>query len=271
MRLFFISLAIAVIALLPEAAELRGWDIPDVVRTIARIPAAGLGYMTVFFHEIGHTVTLWSYGQGAVPVFNFSDGGGFAQPFMDRSLILQGIIYTAWVVVIGWLFRDGEIRVAALLLALLALHACFTTGDHYMLPVNYFGNGGAMLVGCFCIWRAALNKTVVEENAAVERYMHMIFGLYAVCNEGLGLGIELLTNFAARAQYDAGIGDRHIANDFTVLADRLGTNIQHIAGFHLAFTLASITVMLVLIYFGLQQQAEDAATEEAPVLRRLRK
>jgi hypothetical protein len=283
MRLFFISLAIAIFALLPEAAAVRDWDLPDIVRTIARVPAAGLTYMTVFFHELGHTVTNISYGQLAVPMFNFSDGGGFAQPIGSRSIILQGIIYIAWVSVIFWAFRDGALRIALALVSGLVVHAAFAFGNQHLsgtprweLPVNYFGNGGAMLVGCFCIWRAALNKTVVEQNADVERYMHMIFGLFAVMNEGLGLGFELMTDPIAREAYNEGIGSSHIANDFTVIADRLDIGINKVGAFHFAMTLVALAVTGILIWLGLQEQEglEQEAQENANtpmVRRRLRK
>ena len=47
MRLFLISLAIALLAMLPEAAGIREWDVPGVLMTIARVPAACFGYMGV--------------------------------------------------------------------------------------------------------------------------------------------------------------------------------------------------------------------------------
>ena len=271
MRLFFISLAIALLAMLPEAAGIREWDVPGFLTTIARVPSACFGYMGVFFHELGHTVTFWSYGQAAVPMFNFSDGGGFAQPVGPRTYILLGIIYIGWGAFIYWLFSNGAPRLAVLMLALLALHACFAVGDRYMLPVNYFGNGGAVLVGCFCIWRAALNKTVVEQNADVERYVHMIFGLYVVLEQGLGLGFELMTDPIGRAAYAEGIGSSHIANDFTALADRLDTHIQRIGAFHFAFTLFALAITGVLVLFGLRSQEEETADAAVPTLRRLRK
>jgi hypothetical protein len=279
MRLFLISLAIAIFALLPEAAAVRDWDLPDIIRTIARVPAAGLSYMTVFFHELGHTVTNISYGQLAVPMFNFTDGGGFAQPIGSRSMILQGLVYIAWVLVILLAFRDGSLRLALALVCGLAVHACFAFGElkltgtpRYELPVNYFGNGGAVVMGCFCIWRSALNKTMVEKNADVERYMHMIFGLFAVLNEGLGLGFELMTDPIARDAYNEGIGSSHIANDFTVIADRLNITVGRVGAFHFMMTLVALAVTGVLIWIGWQEQkaddAEKADQQSTPMVRR---
>jgi hypothetical protein len=259
MRLFLISLAIALLAMLPEAAGIREWDVPGVLMALARVPSAGFGYMGVFFHELGHTVVFWSYGQAAVPMFNFTDGGGFAQPLGERSYILLGIVYLCWVAFIFWLFANGGLRYAVLLLALLGIHACFAGGERYMLPVNYLGNGGAVLTGCFCIWRAALNKTVAEQNAEAERYVHMIFGLYVVLSQGLGLGFELMTDPIGRAAYAEGIGSSHIANDFTVIADRLDISIRRVGAFHFAFTFLSLLVTGVLILFGLRAQEDEAA------------
>jgi hypothetical protein len=138
-----------------------------------------------------------------------------------------------------------------------------------MLPVNYMGNGGAVLMGCFCIWRAALNKVVSETSREAERYIHMMFGLYAVLNDGIMLSWNLMTSDIVRDAYNEGKGESHIANDFTVLADRLDTNIQHVAAFHMLFTLVALAVTCALIYFGWREQQEEL--EGAQALARTRR
>src|SRR4051812_32213722 len=93
MRLFIISLIVALLCMLPEYAELRNWILPSWVHSWLLLPSVCLGYLEVFFHELGHTAAFWSYGQIAVPAFNFEDGGGVSVPVMDRSYILQGLVY----------------------------------------------------------------------------------------------------------------------------------------------------------------------------------
>jgi hypothetical protein len=49
---------------------------------------AGLTYMSIFFHEIGHTVTAWFYGYPTVPMFDFEHGGGLAVWFSDSIFLI---------------------------------------------------------------------------------------------------------------------------------------------------------------------------------------
>src|SRR5262245_47651182 len=149
MRLFFISLFIVILCLLPDVAQVKNWSLPGGFMSIVHIPAIGLDYMTIFFHELGHTVTSWSYVELAIPAFNFRDGGGVSVPIFPRTWFLQapiycGVLFLAWV-----LFSDGYYGWLMALLVAAAAHAGFSTGEHYQLPVNYFGNGGAVVMGCF--------------------------------------------------------------------------------------------------------------------------
>jgi hypothetical protein len=260
MRLFVISLAIAAACLLPDVAEVQDWALPGWVHTIVLLPRAGLGYMNVFFHELGHTVTSWSYGQVAVPAFNFADGGGVAMPLFDRSLILQGIVYIIvaffayWHLFLHWRYWEMGALAAALL-----VHLAFSGGDYYRVPIGYMGNGGSVLLGCYCIYRAALNRTYSEHSPTAERYLNMIFGLFAI-GYGFVLAWQLIWSDLARAVYDQGIGG-HITNDFTAIADRLNTTLRHVAGFHLLFVAAALAVTFVLIW--LARRTEKILAQES--------
>jgi hypothetical protein len=270
MRVFLISLPMVILFLLPDVVEVKNWTLPGIVNTIAFIPHAGLGYMTVFFHELGHTITSWSYGEIAIPAFNFRDGGGVSVPLFPRTWILQAPVYAGAIFLCWVLWSDGYYGLLISLLALLAVHAGFSTGEHYQLPVSYMGNGGAMLMGCFCIYRAALNKVVTGAGNFLERYMHMIFGLFAVLGKGgLILAWQLMTSDIARSAYNEGIGETHMANDFTVIADRLDCKLEHVGAFHMLFTLVSLAVMGWLIFTGWQAEQETLEDDEADVLRRL--
>lgn len=248
MRLFFISLIIALAVLSPEIAELQNWDMPGWALTVLRAPHAGLGYMTVFFHELGHTVAMYSFGIPAVPVFNFADGGGFAKPLMDRTWILQGAVYIGVLYFCWQLFLEYRFSWIVLVAALVAAHLYFSFNDRHEWVINFMGNGGAVLVGCYCIWRAACGQTYSEHSPVAEKYINMIFGLYAVANGAL-LSYSLYANDLAREIYNAGIGG-HIANDFTVIADRLDTRIENVALFFGGYIALCIlaTAAAIVIY-----------------------
>lgn len=270
MRLFLISLFIVVLCILPDVAEVKNWNLPGFLNTLIFIPRAGLGYMMVFFHELGHTVTSWSYGEIAVPAFNFRDGGGVSMPIFPRSWFLQAPVYAGAAFLCWVLWSDGYYGLLFSFLALLAVHAGFAFGEHYLLPVNYMGNGGAVLIGCFCIYRAALNKVVTGAGNFLERYMHMIFGLFSVLGKGgLVLAWQLMVSDIARSAYNEGIGETHMANDFTVIADRLGCKLEYVGAFHMLFTLAALAIMGFIIFTELQAQKYAQEEEEVAVLRRI--
>ncbi len=255
MRLFFISLLIALAVLYPEIAELQNWELPDWAGMILRAPHAGLGYMTVFFHELGHTAAMFSFGIPAVPVFNFTDGGGFAKPLMDRTWLLQGAVYIGILYLCWRLFMEYHFAAIALIVALVAAHLYFSFGDRHEWVINFMGNGGALLVGCYCIWRAACGQTYSDHSPVAEKYINMIFGLFAVLKAAL-LSFSLYTNDLAREIYNDGIGG-HIANDFTVIADRLDTRIENVALFFGGYTALCVIITAVSIAVFRQRHPVD--------------
>lgn len=236
MRILIISFVIAFMCLLPDMAQAENWILPGWFLSIVGIPHTGLGYLTVFFHEIGHAVTSWTYGQPAVPAFNFADGGGVSVPLMDRSLLLQAVPYLA-IAYIAWLaWQDRNFPVILGLIAFSMVHGYFAFGERYLDAVSYMGHGGAVLAGCFCIWRAVTHQTEKAYGAG-ERYLNMIFGLFAVMDNIL-MSYNLINNDIVRTVYEAGIGG-HLTNDFHAIAMRLNTDVQHVAVFSLAFTLTA--------------------------------
>lgn len=235
-----------------DIARINDSLVPAPLHMLGMLPAICLGYLEVFFHELGHTVVLISFGQLAVPTFNFRDGGGFAMPLMERSVLLQIAIY-AGVVYIGWLlFQDRAWVWLGGLCALMLLHVSFALGHaHYMLVVNFMGHGGSVLVGCFCLYRAALGRAEDMKSEA-ERFIQMSFGLYAVLHN-MVFSWSLMTDEFARAQYMQGIGG-HIANDYAVIADRLGTPLEHVAAFGMGYGIVCLGVTVVLIMWSARQE-----------------
>lgn len=240
MRLFIISFVIALLCVLPEWADVRNWTLPAFLPMLLKIPATGMGYMEVFFHELGHTAAYWLYGQPAVPAFNFQDGGGVSLPIMDRSIFLQGIVYALTAYLAWLLWSDGYYGLLLALAAVTLVQICFAFGERYQLVVSYMGHGGSILVGCFCLVRAALNKTYSENSPVGERYLNMTFGLYALLHN-LMMSWNLLTDDLSRQVYEQGIGG-HITNDFVVIADTLNTNLQHVGGFSMGFIAVCLIV-----------------------------
>jgi hypothetical protein len=260
LRVFAVSLLIAMLAVSPDIAEVKNWDMPGWLHKIVFLPHVCLGYMEVFFHELGHTATFWLYGQPAVPQFNFADGGGFSRPLMARSLPVQAGVYAALAYAAFRFFSNGEYLLLAALCLAMPVQIGFAFGQHYMLPVNFMGHGGSVLVGCFCLYRAAVNRAP-EMRAAGERYAHMAFGLFTLLHN-MVMSWSLMTSDIARDVYNQGIGG-HIANDYTVIADRLDTDLQHVACFGMAYTLLCLAVTAWLAWAALQNEAPVEAEMKA--------
>src|SRR5690242_18266835 len=107
MRLYFISVILAAIFLLPSLAELMNFSL-NGFEGLLNIPHTGLGYMLVFFHELGHCITFWLFGYPSVPMFDFEYGGGMTYPVMGRLWPLQGVVFAGMAYGIYFLSRrDG--------------------------------------------------------------------------------------------------------------------------------------------------------------------
>lgn len=257
MRLFSVSLVLALFCLLPEMAEARDWVLPGSISALTKIPHVMMSYMDVFFHELGHTVTSWLYGQPALPAFNFADGGGVSVPLTPRSLLLQGLVY-AGIGYVGWLmWQDRSWGLLTCLAVLTAAHAGFAIGERYLNVVSYMGHGGATLVGCFCVCRAAMNKTFAA-HGPVERYLNMTFGLFTVMSNFF-MAWNVATNDIFRDVYEQGIGG-HLTNDFSAIALRLDIKVENVAIFSLVFiTACCLATAVILVDFLRRKKEEESA------------
>jgi hypothetical protein len=218
------------------------------------IPASGLGYLEVFFHELGHCVAGWSFGIVTVPSFNFADGGGLASQITPRIMFLQVAVYLG-VLWVGWMmWSDEQYDLLACLGAALVVHLFFAFSyERLQMFITYMGHGGSVLVGCFCLLRAALNKTVSDEAPELERYINMTFGFFVVMSNVV-LPWKIITDPLSRASYEEGIGG-HITNDLVVIADLANTTLKHVCVFSLCFVVVCLIVSAIL-YAILRERLE---------------
>lgn len=257
MRLFFVSAAFAALCLLPLWAEWTGDDLP--LRGLLFIPYTGLDYTRIFFHELGHCVTLWLFGYPSVPTFDFQHGGGMVYPVMGRVWLVQGIVFAGMVAGVYCLCRrdgvlfDGERRpllVAALLLSLATLALAFT--EWHNAAVDFMGYGAEIGIAVFCIGRAALGMT---RYGVVERYLNMVFGLFV-----LGINVLLLlglrTSDVVREAYAMQKGGE-MQGDFEKIAERLGVGVQSVAGGSLAYMALMVALGFVILRWWRKQHEEN--------------
>lgn len=240
MRLLLISLVLAGIFLLPALAEIGDFTVPFM--GFIGIPATGLDYMAIFFHEIGHTITRWSFGYPAIPTFDFQHGGGMTYDFKRLMWLLIGV----YAVIAGgffWALLRRHYGLAALIAVAGGLHLALAFNRGHDVLAAYMGHGAELLVAAFCILRAARGETV---GGAVEQYLNMVFGLFVV-----GRNLILCQGLYGSARMRAGYAQQkggHIAGDLDRIADIMDVKLQSVAMFSLGLALfiAAATLFLAL-------------------------
>lgn len=243
MRLFFISLLLAFAFCLPQLGQQMDFNVP--ARGLLHIPATGLEYMLVFFHEIGHTAAAWLFGSPAIPQFDFTYGGGLSR-YYDRSFILIGMIWLLLVTVAIKLYRDMHYRLLLFLGIGIALHVLFVFTRLHTVFTSFMGHGTEVLIGGFCMLRAFWNTTEKSRGAA-ERWLNMIFGLYALLHNMI-LTAGLMLSEISRDAYAMQKGG-HLLGDLDNIGLSLHVSVQAVAGF---LFLMSLGVLIAAVYLGLR-------------------
>lgn len=265
MRLFFISLCIAVITLLPQMTELFDFSLHGVDRWLI-IPQAGLGYMLVFFHELGHTMAFWFFGYPAIPTFDFTYGGGMTYA-IDRVWLLQGLVWLCMAGGIFYLTRrdeflfDSERRpLLALALGLAGAQVFLALTDYHHSLTAFMGYGGEVIIAFFCLTRAALGLT---KYGVVERYLNMVFGLFVLGNNMLLLG-GLIGSDIARDAYAQQKG-QELAGDFDQIAINLNISLQSVA--KLSFGFMGLMLIGAVTFIWWWKNNEDVPDDRGPLRR----
>lgn len=243
MRMVLVSMALALLALVPSFSYRMDRDLPGT--GFLKIPATGLDYMAVFFHEIGHTAARWAFGYPAFPAFDFGNGGGMTYG-LARGMGLQYAVWAGMALGLAWLFKNGGRGLFYI--------ACLVAGFLFLLSFSpkhealcvYMGHGAEIMIACFCILRALIGATARSHGAA-ERYLNMVFGLY-VLGRNLFLSADIMFSDVGRMVYDMQKGG-HVQGDFRTLAQMLGMGIEGAAGLSLAFMGVMVAVTLFLAWW----------------------
>lgn len=249
MRIFLISLAIAFVFCLPAIGQ--ALDMQALRLGILRIPVTGLEYMLTFFHEIGHTLAMWLFGYPAVPHFDFEHGGGMARHW-GRSWIVLCAIWFAAAGFAVYLYQHLYYRGIVILGICVAVHVlCVFTrlGD---ILISFMGQGGEILVGGFCMLRAFWNTTE-KSRGAVERWLNMVFGIYAMLSNII-MAAGLMFSDISRMAYAMQKGG-HLLGDLDKIAQAIHLPVQAVATVLMLFTLGMLGMV---VYLGFRYAPEPA-------------
>jgi len=238
-RFLVISLFIAFVLCLPQAAQERGAEIPW--QGLLSIPATGLGYMVTFFHELGHAATWWFFGYPALPTFDAEYGGGMTY-HAERSVLLLCGLYALSVLAAGSMAAKQWLLPALVIFVLAAVHGVLVwTGGDEVLGL-FMGHGAEILVGGFCLYRGMAGMT---DGSQVERWLNAVFGWFVFLRI-FDFCYGLATDEVAREVYEQQKGG-HGFGDLSRLADLLNISLPAVA---VCTLLLAAGVMMVAVVAG---------------------
>ena len=237
-RTLLIGLVIAILACIPTYQWIFHYNF-DV------LPfgwmAAGMSYMAVFFHEIGHTVFAWFYGYPTIPMFDFQHGGGFAYSFGDAQIAISVCIWAA----LGYgvfTLKDHKVLAGGLAALLLFNLATFYSHDLRLSVIDFMGPGLEPIIAGFFLYRAIFD---LAPRGNVERAMNAIVGfgmIFRIFLDAAGL----LRNEVHRYMYYNQKG-MHGFGDFDKIASRFqGLNFEIIV-----YGWVGLTILCLVIPFTL--------------------
>lgn len=242
-RMVLVSAVLALLALVPSFSYRMDRDLPGT--GFLRIPATGLDYMAVFFHEIGHTLARWAFGYPAFPTFDFESGGGMTYG-LGRSMGLQYAVWAGMALGLVWLFKNGGRVLFFIACGLAAFLVLLSFSRQHEALCAYMGHGGEIMIACFCMLRALTGLTE-RSHGAVERYLNMVFGFY-VLGRNVFLSADLMTSDVGRMAYDMQKGG-HVSGDFRTLSMMLGLGIEGAAALSLVFMGMMVAATLFLAWW----------------------
>lgn len=242
MKLVFLCLAVAVFLLLPALSDLRQFPLP--YRGLIGIPALFLEYITVFLHEMGHTISRWLFGYLAYPVFDFQRGGGMKADFRHSNILL-GAIYAGMGLGFFLILAKRAFKIAGIMAVLCFVHISFMFGQGHEAFIYYMGHGCELLVASFLIVHAARGEAV---GGWIRQYLTMIFGLYLM-GKNVILSLGLGTGPARMREAYAKMDGVHVAGDFTRIAQLVAEDVQTVAMCSLAVTVLCAGVITFLAVY----------------------
>lgn len=205
-------------------------------------------------HEIGHTAVFWLFGYGAIPAFDFGEGGGVTMTDYERSSLIVG----AWVfglAVLAWWQRERRAILALLAGALVVYFLMYNTRGE-RLAIALGGHGGEIVFGALFLYRGLTGWGCKLE---VERPLYA-FIAFMMLFTSLRLGFVLLGNSIDKAWYLQ--GKRGIDNDLVMGALYLGWTVEGMARALIAVTLLAVPAAVIAASLRKQIGAVPLAEEE---------
>lgn len=130
-----------------------------------------MGYMSTFFHELGHAFAGWLYGYVSSPSFDFQYGGGMTYHVTGQlvPLVLLWDAGLCWIIYKLHEYRYWQIFV----IAVLAFHLATAYGHIHETVMIFAGPLAEVLVAGFLLFRAWHD---LAPRGVGERFLNAVFG-----------------------------------------------------------------------------------------------
>lgn len=201
------------------------------------------------FHELGHTIFYWLFGQPAIPMiftlFGSDQAGGMAMAW-DRSWFVQGAAFAFLAYACYWLRENiPGLFISMLIFSIIIVTLAFTRYTETV--ISFMGHGTSILMGGFFLFRAWI---YLDARNAIERWLNAFFGFYLTLSNFM-LGYNILYDPATRERYTGHQMFGAMHNDLVNVAMDVGSwSVLGVAWFMMVFsvfTIVSAFIMAVLL------------------------
>ncbi len=241
----WVSAVLAVTALLFAIALEIAAPHPMLLIWVISVPAYIADTM---FHEVGHAIFAWSFGQPAIPsiltLYGSDQASGLTLQF-GHSWIIQLLAWCVMAWGCYWLWRK-DMRLWAGMAGLFSLFMVVAAfWPHNKVIVAYMGHGSSIAMGGFFLYRGLLN---LKARHLIGRWLNLFFGLYFLVHNGafawrIGFDAMSRSDYVGRSPF----GGHH---DFQTMVDLWGRlSVVGIAQATVVYVLLVLLMTVVLAWY----------------------
>ena len=241
MRIFLISLGIALVLCLPYIAVYYGVEF--FFSGFFMVPVMAVHFVAIMAHEGGHTVARLLFGYPAIPGFDFELSLGVTR-YAERSMALLCLFLAAMAGGVFFLKQKRLYRQARVLAGIAVVHGVVSFLPLHEVLILYMGHGAAVAIALFCVHAAV---RLPERFHAGWRVALMSGALYVMLKNAM-MCVEMMSLKPAPG-FGIINGGKDIA-DFTGISVITGLGLPAVAALFLAFVIASLAVAAVVFSRG---------------------
>lgn len=239
-RLILIAMICVIITTLPMISYSYGLNWEWAQRFPLDTLNTAVQYITIFFHEIGHTLTAGAFGYISVPSFDLAKGGGMTYTLPEQYIFVPWVISAIFGYLL-WIYRSYYVRLGlGVILIPFYLYAAYTPDLHNTI-ILFMGRGTEILIGAFFIYRVLYN---IAPRGTAERFMNIFLGLSFMARSIVD-SIALLNKEDYRSLYFEQKGKRGFGDFDRISETYPSIDFEGVVTFSIVFTIVMIAVPFI--------------------------